>query len=183
MSRIGNKQINIPAAVKLKVEDNRVYFEGPKGKLNSPIPPGISVEQKDGALQFERSADDGQARAYHGLARALANNCLIGVTEGYQKKLSIKGVGYRVNVNGKTVELHLGYSHPISYELPEGITAQSQEDRATKTIMLTIEGIDKQLVGQTAAEIRKLRKPEPYKGKGIRYFDEHIKLKAGKTGK
>jgi len=183
MSRVGSKPITVPGSVKFKMEEKSILFEGPKGKLNAPVPPGITVEEKDGELEFTRAADDGQSRAYHGLARALANNCIVGVTTGFSKKLSIKGVGYRVSVNGNTVELQLGYSHPISYNLPEGITAQSEEDRVTKSILLTVEGIDKQLVGQTAAEIRSLRKPEPYKGKGIRYFDEHIRIKAGKTGK
>ena len=167
----------------MKKENNVLYFEGPKGKLNSPIPNGISVDEKDGAIVFARASEDGQTRSNHGLARALANNCVTGVTEGFTKKLSIKGVGYRVNVKDSNIELHLGYSHPINFSLPAGVSAKSEEDKVTKALIVTLDGIDKQLIGQTAAEIRALRKPEPYKGKGIRYFDEHIKIKAGKTGK
>jgi large subunit ribosomal protein L6 len=183
MSRIGKNPITLPAGVKVKNENNVLYFEGPKGKLESPLPTGITAEEKDGTIEFSRTKNDGQTRSFHGLARALANNCVIGVTQGFVKKLSVKGVGYRVKVNGQTVELNLGYSHPINFKLPEGITAKTEEDRASKSIIITIEGNDKQSVGQTAAEIRALRKPEPYKGKGIRYIDEYIRIKAGKTGK
>jgi len=183
MSRIGKQPISLPAGVKVKEENGKLLFEGPKGKLTAPIPTGISVEQNDGTIEFTRTSNEGQIRSNHGLARALANNCVLGVTEGFSRKLSIKGVGYRVNVSGKSIEMHLGYSHPINFPLPDGITAKSEEDRATKAIILTLEGIDKQLIGQTAANIRALRKPEPYKGKGIRYFEEHIRIKAGKTGK
>jgi len=183
MSRIGKAPIEIKGAVKAAIKDNAVQIEGPKGKLTAPIPEGITAKIDGGILSFERPSDEGPMRAKHGLARALANNCVVGVTEGFKKQLQIIGVGYRVNCKPKEVELHLGYSHPINFALPQGISASSEQDRNTKSIILTIEGIDKQLVGQVAANIRKLRKPEPYKGKGIRYLGEQILRKAGKSGK
>jgi large subunit ribosomal protein L6 len=183
MSRIGRKIIPLAKGVKASVKDGRFYVEGPKGKLSSPIPDGITCDLADGEISFSRAADDGQSRANHGLARSLAANCVAGVTEGFKKQLSIRGVGYRVNVTAKEVEFHLGYSHPINFPLPEGISASMDQDRQTKAIILTVEGIDKQLVGQVAANMRSLRKPEPYKGKGVRYVDEQILRKAGKTGK
>lgn len=183
MSRIGKKPITLPKGVKAEVKDGRVFVEGPKGKLNAPVPAGVSASMEEEGLVFTRKADDGPSRAMHGLARALANNCVVGVTEGFVKKLEIIGVGYRVSVAKKNVELHLGYSHPINYPLPEGIDAAVEQDRKSKSIVLTISGIDKQLVGQVAANIRSLRKPEPYKGKGVRYLGEQILRKAGKSGK
>lgn len=183
MSRVGLKEIAIPANVKTKIEGTTLFVEGPKGKLTAPIPDGIEAKLEDGKLSFSRELNDGPTRAKHGLARALANNCVVGVTEGFKKSLQIIGVGYRVNVSGNTVELHLGYSHPINFQLPDGITATSEQERQTKSIVLTVEGIDKQLVGQVAANLRSLRKPEPYKGKGVRYLGEQILRKAGKSGK
>ncbi|CAM2066177.1 50S ribosomal protein L6 [Sulfidibacter corallicola] len=183
MSRIGRKEIVMPKNVKARIEGNEVFVEGPKGKLKSPIPSGITANLEDGKLNFDRPNDEGPTRAAHGLARALANNCVVGVTQGFKKQLQIIGVGYRVNVKGSTVEFHLGYSHPIDFKLPDGISAQAEQDRNTKSIILTLEGIDKQLVGQVAANIRSLRKPEPYKGKGVRYLNEQILRKAGKSGK
>jgi len=183
MSRIGKKEIPLPKGVKVEVDEAGFRVEGPKGKLTSPIPTGISAKVEDGVLSFSRSSEDGQVRAFHGLARALAANCIHGVTEGFKKDLEIIGVGYRVNVNGSTVELNLGYSHPINFPLPEGISATTTQERGSKSIFLTIEGSDKQAVGQVAANIRRLRKPEPYKGKGIRYKGEEILRKAGKSGK
>jgi large subunit ribosomal protein L6 len=183
MSRIGKRPIPIPKGVKASIVERTFSVEGPKGKLSSPIPDGITAELEDGTLSFTRSSDEGRFRANHGLARALAANCVQGVTEGFKKQLQIIGVGYRVTVNGNIVEMLLGYSHPIEFELPKGITATTEQDRKSKAHLLTIEGSDKQLVGQVAANIRKLRKPEPYKGKGIRYLDEHIQRKAGKAGK
>jgi len=183
MSRIGKKPIEIKGGVKATIKGEEILIEGPKGKLSAPIPQGIEAKLEDGALSFSRPSEEGPMRAKHGLARALANNCVVGVTEGFKKQLQIIGVGYRVNCSAKSVELHLGYSHPIDFPLPQGISASMEQDRATKSIILTIEGIDKQLVGQVAANIRKLRKPEPYKGKGIRYLGEQILRKAGKSGK
>lgn len=183
MSRIGKLPISIPDKVKASIADGLLHVEGPKGKLSSPIPDGIDSAIENGEIVFKRNGDDGPSRARQGLARALANNCVTGVTEGFQKKLHIIGVGYRVNVSPKKVELHLGYSHPIDFPLPEGISAEITSDNKSKAIELTIQGIDKQLVGQVAANIRRLRKPEPYKGKGVRYADEQILRKAGKAGK
>ena len=183
MSRIGRLPIPIPGNVKASLEGQTFSVEGPKGKLSSPVPAGIEASLENGELAFKRSSELGPIRACHGLARALAANCVIGVTEGFKKQLQIIGVGYRAAVEGKSIELHLGYSHPINFPLPEGISADVEQDRKTKAIVLTIEGCDKQQVGQVAANIRKLRKPEPYKGKGIRYMNENILRKAGKSGK
>ena len=183
MSRIGRKEIVLEKGVKASIVGEQVMVEGPKGKLSSPIPEGITAKVDANVLSFTRASEDGPTRAKHGLARALANNCVVGVSKGFQKKLQVIGVGYRVNVSGKNIELHLGYSHPINFPLPDGISAAAEQDRQTKSIVLTIEGIDKQLVGQVAANIRKLRKPEPYKGKGVKYLDETILRKAGKSGK
>ena len=182
MSRIGKKFIPLGAA-KVTIGEGEIKVEGPKGKLTAPIPEGISAAMEDGGLTFTRASDEGPVRALHGLARSLAANCVRGVTEGFKKELQIIGVGYRVNCTPKEIELHLGYSHPINFPLPEGISANAEQDRKTKAINLVIEGIDKQKVGQVAANIRQLRKPEPYKGKGIRYANEHILRKAGKAGK
>jgi large subunit ribosomal protein L6 len=183
MSRIGKNPIELKAPVKASIQGETILVEGPKGKLVAPIPPGITAKIEDGVLSFERPSEEGPMRAKHGLARALAQNCVLGVTEGFKKQLQVIGVGYRVSCSPQEVELHLGYSHPINFPLPSGISASMEQDRATKSIILTIEGIDKQLVGQVAANIRKLRKPEPYKGKGIRYLGEQILRKAGKSGK
>jgi len=183
MSRIGKNPINIPANVKVSIDGQTFHAEGPKGKLQSPIPSGIEAKLENSVLEFSRTSEEGPVRACHGLARALAANCITGVTDGFKKTLHVIGVGYRVNVKPKEVELHLGYSHPINFPLPAGITAESSQERGSKAIVLTIEGADKQAVGQVAANIRRLRKPEPYKGKGIRYADEQILRKAGKSGK
>jgi len=183
MSRIGKLPISIPNGVSAEIKGATIHVSGPKGKLQAPIPEGIKASMEDAGLTFVRSGDDGPSRAKHGLARALANNCVQGVTQGFTKQLQIIGVGYRVSVSGQKIELHLGYSHPIDYPLPKGIEASVEQDKKTKAIVLTITGIDKQLVGQVAANIRALRKPEPYKGKGVRYLNEQIMRKAGKSGK
>lgn len=183
MSRIGRMIIEIPKGVKTTIEGDRILVEGPKGKLSSPLPGGITATMEDGGLSFKRELEDGPTRAKHGLARALAANCVTGVTKGFMKQLQIIGVGYRVNVEGQNIEFHLGYSHPIQFPLPAGITANAEQNRKTKSIILTVAGIDKQLVGQVAANMRSLRKPEPYKGKGVRYINETILRKSGKSGK
>ena len=183
MSRVGNKIIEVPAGVKVELKDSEINFQGPKGKLTSVIPEGIEAKLEGNQLSFSRNSEEGPVRAKHGLARALANNCVVGVTQGFVRQLEIIGVGYRVNCKPKEVELHLGYSHPIHFPLPEGVTAASEQDRQTKATVLTLNGIDKQVVGQVAANIRRLRKPEPYKGKGVRYKGEQILRKAGKSGK
>jgi large subunit ribosomal protein L6 len=186
MSRVGKKPIAIPAGVTVTIGDSQLEVKGPKGTLSTPIPQGITFKQEDGSLVAERQNDD-QA-AFHGLARALANNAVVGVTEGFTKQLDVVGVGYKADVQGKKIVFALGYSHPIEYQLPEGIEAKAERVN-TKTsinqyqLTLTLSGIDKQSLGQVAAELNRLRKPDAYKGKGVRYADKFYKLKPGKTGK
>jgi len=177
MSRIGRKPIPLPKGVTVKIEGNTVAVQGPKGKLDTQLPAGIRVEQQDGNLVALRE-NDSQA-AVHGLARALVNNAVEGVTKGWNRDLEIVGIGYRAELKGKgTVVFSLGYSHPIEYPLPSGIEA-AVDPKQTK---LTISGIDRQQVGQVAAEMRSLRPPDPYKNKGVRYAGERLKKKVGKTG-
>jgi large subunit ribosomal protein L6 len=177
MSRIGKKPIPLPVSVKYKVEGNTVLVEGPKGKVSALIAEGISLETKDGHLLVNR-ADDKFA-AFHGLTRALVFNAVHGVTAGWKKDLDIVGIGYRAELKGKgTVVFTLGYSHPIEFPLPTGIEVTLDP----KQTHLTVSGIDRQKVGQVAADMRSLRKPDPYKNKGVRYSDEKLKKKAGKTG-
>ena len=177
MSRIGKKLIPLPAGVKYKVEGNTVLVEGPKGKVSALIAQGISLETKDGVLHVNRASDE--YAAVHGLTRALVSNAVLGVTAGWKKELDIVGIGYRAELKGKgTVVFTLGYSHPIEFPLPTGIEAGVDP----KQTHLTITGIDRQKVGQVAADMRSLRKPDPYKNKGVRYSDEKLKKKAGKTG-
>ena len=177
MSRIGKKPIPLPAGVKYKVEGNTVLVEGPKGKVSALIAEGITLETKDGVLNVIRESD--KYAAVHGLTRALVFNAVHGVTEGWKKDLDIVGIGYRAELKGKgTVVFTLGYSHPIEVPLPTGIEVAIDP----KLTHLTISGIDRQKVGQVAADMRSLRKPDPYKNKGVRYSDEKLKKKAGKTG-
>jgi large subunit ribosomal protein L6 len=177
MSRIGKKPIPLPAGVKYKMEGNTVVVEGPKGKVSALVAEGISLETKDGHLQVNRSDD--KYAAFHGLTRALVFNAVHGVTQGWKKELDIVGIGYRAEMKGKgTVVFTLGYSHPIEVPLPSGIEVTVDP----KQTHLTITGIDRQKVGQVAADMRSLRKPDPYKNKGVRYSDEKLKKKAGKTG-
>jgi large subunit ribosomal protein L6 len=177
MSRIGKKPIPLPKGVTFKVEGNTVSVQGPKGKVETPLPLGIRIEQQDGHLLALRD-NDSQA-AVHGLARALVNNAVEGVTKGWTRELEIVGIGYRAEMKGKNmVVFTLGYSHPIEYPLPTGIEA-SVDAKLTK---LSVSGIDRQKVGQVAAEMRSLRPPDPYKNKGVRYFGEKLKKKVGKTG-
>ena len=177
MSRIGFKTIAIPAGVEVKVEGNIVSVKGPKGELQEKISDLLTVEIEDGVLEVKRSCDNAEDRAQHGLARTLINNMVVGVTEGYAKKLQLVGVGYKAEKKGKTLVMNLGYSHPIEMEDPEGIETETPD--ATTVI---VKGIDKALVGNYAANVRAWRKPEPYKGKGIKYEGEHIRRKEGKTG-
>jgi len=177
MSRVGNKIIPIPAGVKINIGPGSVEVQGPKGKLQSTLPPGIIFEMNDGRLVARRTAETKQQRALHGLARSLVANAVHGVTSGFQKELEIVGIGYRAEVRGKSVVFSLGFSHPIDFQIPTGISISVE-----KQTKLTISGIDKQRVGQTAATIRSLRKPDPYKNKGIRYVGEVLKKKVGKTG-
>jgi large subunit ribosomal protein L6 len=177
MSRIGKKPIALPSGVKYSVHGNTVVVEGPKGRVEQAIPSGIKLETKDGVLLATRD-NDSQA-AFHGLTRALVANMVQGVTTGWTKDLDIVGIGYRAELKGKnTVVFTLGYSHPIEFPLPAGITAVID----AKQTRITIGGIDRQKVGQVAADMRSLRKPDPYKNKGVRYADEKLKKKVGKTG-
>jgi large subunit ribosomal protein L6 len=178
MSRVGRKVIVVPKEVKVGVSDTTLSIQGPKGKLQTPVPPGISFALKDGELTCLRSNDERQQRAFHGLARALAQNAIKGVTEGFSKELDIVGVGFKATVEGSRVVFALGYSHPVIFPIPEGIKVAVD----AKANRVTVTGIDRQQVGQVAAEIRGLRKPDPYKQKGIRYVGEVLKKKAGKAG-
>ena len=179
MSRIGKLPIAVPSGVDVAIDERLVTVKGPKGTLSHTVADPITVEQNDGVLEVKRPDDERESRSLHGLTRTLINNMVVGVTEGYEKKLEIVGVGYRVLSKGPTqLEFQLGYSHPITFNAPEGITFTVEGP--TK---LGVQGIDKQLVGEVAANIRKLRKPEPYKGKGVRYAGEHVRRKVGKAGK
>jgi large subunit ribosomal protein L6 len=179
MSRIGKLPIAVPSGVDVAIAEQLVTVKGPKGTLSHNIANPITIENNDGVLEVKRPDDERESRSLHGLTRTLINNMVVGVTDGYEKKLEIVGVGYRVLSKGPTqLEFQLGYSHSITFNAPEGITFTVEGP--TK---LGVQGIDKQLVGETAAKIRKLRKPEPYKGKGVRYAGEHIRRKVGKAGK
>ena len=177
MSRIGFKTITIPAGVEVKVDGNVVSVKGPKGELQEKISDLLTVEINDGVLEVKSDGDEAEERAQHGLARTLINNMVIGVTQGYSKKLQLVGVGYKAEKKGNKLVLSLGYSHPVELPDPEGIKTETPD---ANTVIVS--GIDKALVGNYAANIRAWRKPEPYKGKGIKYEDEHIRRKEGKTG-
>ena len=178
MSRIGRLPIDIPTAVEISVNDDVVTVKGPKGELQVPIAKPIQVEVADGQIQVTRPDDERESRSLHGLTRTLIANDIVGVTEGYSKSLEVVGTGYRVQAKGTGLEFALGYSHPISVEPPAGITFAVEGNNK-----ITVSGISKQAVGEVAANLRKLRKPEPYKGKGVRYAGEQIRRKAGKAGK
>jgi large subunit ribosomal protein L6 len=177
VSRVGRKVIVVPAGVKVQVKERAIEVQGPKGRLETPVPPGITFALKGTQLSCQRANDERQQRAFHGMARALAQNAIKGVTEGFSKELDIVGVGYRAQVEGNKVVFALGFSHPIEFKVPEGIKIAVE-----KQTRVTVSGIDRQKVGQVAAEIRGLRRPDPYKQKGIRYVGEHLKKKAGKAG-
>lgn len=177
MSRVGRKVIVVPAGVSVSVSETALEVQGPKGKLRTPVPPGIRFGLQGQELSCQRAGDERQQRAFHGLARALAQNAIRGVTEGWSRDLDIVGVGYRAQVEGNKVVFALGYSHPVEYPIPEGIKIAVE-----KQTRVTVSGIDRQKVGQVAAEIRRLRRPDPYKQKGIRYVGEVLKKKAGKAG-
>ena len=178
MSRIGKQPIEIPNGVKITVVDSVVKVEGPKGTLSRKVTDGVDLQVNNNQLNVVRSDDSIKSRSAHGLTRTLVNNMVVGVTKGFESALEITGVGYRAELKGDVLNLSLGYSHPINFKLPQGISVEV--DKMTKVL---VKGIDKELVGQTAAKIREFRGPEPYKGKGIRYADETILRKAGKTGK
>lgn len=177
MSRIGKKEIPLPKGVEVKQDGNAVVVKGPKGSLATQLIPGISVAVENNVVKFERRDEEKKTRAFHGLMRALVANNVRGVSEGFKRELDIIGVGYRAEVKGREVVFQLGYSHPVKFAIPEGIDIAIE----AKTGHITITGIDRQKVGQTAAEIRALREPDPYKGKGIKYSDEIIRRKAGKA--
>ena len=177
MSRVGSTPITVPSGVEVTVTDGVVEVNGPKGDLSQTIDPRITISVDDGVVALTRSDEERQSRALHGLSRALINNMVIGVTEGYAKELQAVGVGYRAILRGSTLELQVGFSHPVTIEAPDGI-----EFEVPEPTRIFVRGIDKQLVGQVAADIRAVRPPEPYKGKGIRYVDEYVRRKAGKAG-
>ena len=178
MSRIGRQPITLPAGVSVKSAARTVTVEKGKASLTQPLPEGITCKVEGGAVTFARTGDDRRLRALHGLTRALVANAVRGVSEGFTRDLEIVGIGYKAQLAGRTLQLSLGYSHPVDYAIPDGI-----EIAVDKQVRLSIRGADRQMVGQVASEIRGLRPPEPYKGKGIKYSDEVIKKKAGKAGK
>ena len=177
MSRIGKKPITVPKGVTVKLLDRAVEVQGPKGKMRQVFPSGIDFELNDGVLVAKRSTDDPALAKFHGLARSLVANAVTGVTDGYKRELDIVGVGYRAEVKGKQVIFALGYSHPVVFDIPTGIDIAIE-----KQTHITVTGVDRQLVGQVAANIRRFREPDPYKQKGVRYTGEVLKKKAGKTG-
>lgn len=177
MSRIGKLPIQIPSGVTITVADDAITVAGPKGQLVVPHLSDVTVAVEDGSAVVTRKDDERIAKAQHGLQRALLNNAVVGVTEGFEKKLEVNGVGFRVEGGGQEITMALGFSHPVKYKAREGVQLEVNK------MEITVKGIDKQMVGQTAAEIRSLKKPEPYKGKGIKYADEVILRKAGKAGK
>jgi large subunit ribosomal protein L6 len=186
MSRIGKKAITVPAGVTVKINDRELEVKGAKGTLRTPVPEGITFRQEGDQLLAERSDD--HLAAMHGLARALANNAIVGVTEGFSRQMDVVGVGYKADVQAKKIVFSLGYSHPIEFPLPEGVEAKAERVATKASIQqyqttLTLSSIDKQKLGQVAAEMHKLRKPDAYKGKGVRYAGVALKLKPGKTGK
>jgi len=176
MSRIGKRLIDIPSGVKADINEKTIKIEGPKGKLSFDMPYGVRAMQNDNKIEIKRLSDIKDHRMKHGLVRALVNNMVIGVTKGFMKELEIQGVGFKAQAAGKKLTLNLGFSHPIDFDIPEGITIQTP-----KPTQITVQGIDKQLVGEVSAKIRAFYKPEPYKGKGVRYAGEHVRKKAGKT--
>lgn len=176
MSRIGKQPVVLPAGVSVSLADGVATLKGPKGELSQKLPETIAVTQEGATLNVVRKSDDKQSRADHGTIRALLQNMVVGVKEGYSRELEIQGVGFRASIAGKQLTMNVGYSHPVDYTVPEGITVT-----VTDGVQLKVSGIDKQLVGQVSARIRAFRPPEPYKGKGVRYKDERVRRKAGKT--
>jgi large subunit ribosomal protein L6 len=177
MSRVGKQPVPIPSGVEVKVDGQTVAVKGPKGSLERSFPEEVTFALEDGEVKVVRPADDRRSRAMHGLSRALLSNMVVGVSQGYTRELQLVGVGYRAALKGRDLELQVGYSHPVAIEPPDGVAFEVPEP--TKVI---VSGIDKERVGQASADIRKVRPPEPYKGKGIRYVDEYVRRKAGKAG-
>ena len=186
MSRIGRLPIDIPAGVDVKIDGSAVTVKGPKGELQLTVASPIEVKLEDGQLLVTRPDDSREARAFHGLTRAIMANAAKGVATGWEKKVDIRGVGFRAEVKGRQVHFALGFSHPVVFDLPEGVTAEADKAPRTEeslpTIGLTLRSVDREVLGQTAVKIRALRPPEPYKGKGIKYADERVRRKEGKTG-
>ena len=176
MSRIGKLPVSVPAGVEVKIGADVIDVKGPNGHVSTPVCGMLDYEMKDGAITLTRKDDSRESNAQHGLRRTLLNNCILGVTQGFKKSLEVVGVGYRVGVKGSTIELQVGYSHPVLLDVPEGIKATEEGN------VLTLAGADKELVGEFAARIRRVRQPEPYKGKGIKYTTETIRRKVGKSG-
>ncbi len=179
MSRIGRMPVVVPKGVEVEVKDTYVRVKGPKGQMEHVFPAGIEISKEDSSILVKRPNDEPTFRALHGMTRALIQNMVQGVSTGFEKVLEVNGVGYRAEMSGKNLTLYVGFSHPVTVEPPEGITFEVD----TKTRQIKVRGFDKQSVGQVAADIRKVRPPEPYKGKGIKYIDEKVRHKAGKTGK
>ena len=187
MSRVGRKPVPVPSGVNVTIRDSMIAIKGPKGELKRAIPTGVSAKLEGGQVLIGRSNDEREQRARHGLLRALVANMVKGVTEGYTRQLEINGVGYRAEVVGNKINLAVGLSHPVEFPLPPGVTAKSEKSKSTvnagqDAVLLTVSGIDKEVVGQLVSKIRSSRPPEPYKGKGIKYLEEKIKRKVGKTG-
>lgn len=178
MSRVGKAAIKLPQGVTVAVQGPEILVKGPLGQLKTPLPAGISLEEKDATIQLNRNSEDRTVRAMHGTARALLNNTILGVSKGWDRRLELVGVGYRAALKGKELVFSLGYSHEVRYALPDSVTAQ-----VTDQTKIDLKSIDRQKLGQVAAEIRALRPPEPYLGKGVKYSDEVIRRKAGKAGK
>jgi large subunit ribosomal protein L6 len=177
MSRIGKKPISIPKGVTVKADAGSIEVKGPKGAMKQALPPGITAAVEDGNIVTKKQSDEQELAKFHGLARSLVNNAVVGVTEGWKKELDIVGVGYRAEMKGQQIHLALGYSHPVVFDVPKGIDVAID-----KQTHITVTGVDRQLVGQVAANLRRLREPDPYQQKGVRYTGEVLKKKAGKTG-
>lgn len=179
MSRIGRMPVDVPQGVDVEIKGSHVRIKGPKGQMEHTFPAAMDISMEDGQIAVKRPSDDSSHRALHGMTRALINNMVVGVSQGFEKVLEVNGVGYRAELNGKNLLLNVGYSHPVEVEPPAGIAF----DVDTRARQIKVHGFDKAAVGQVAADIRKVRPPEPYKGKGIKYLDERIRRKAGKAGK
>ena len=179
MSRVGRMPLAIPEGVEVQIEGQRVRVKGPKGELEQEFRPELTIKEDNGVLLVTRSSDEPSIRALHGLTRSLLNNMILGTTQGFEKTLEVQGVGYRAELKGKSLMLYVGFSHPVEVQPPEGIHFSVEG----KGVIIKITGFDRQLVGQVAADVRKNRPPEPYKGKGIRYVGEHVRRKAGKAGR
>lgn len=179
MSRIGRMPIVIPKGVEVDIQGSHVRVKGPNGEMSRDFPAAVSIVLEEGSIEVRRSSDDRTSRALHGMTRALVNNMVVGVSSGFEKLLEVNGVGYRAEMDGKNLMLYVGYSHPVTFEAPEGIRFETD----ARTRQIKVIGRNKEQVGQIAADIRKVRPPEPYKGKGIKYLDEKIRRKAGKSGK